>query len=160
MGGTCFDLVELYKLNLKHINMSIIKTNKASFPSLLNDILNTDWYGGYETGFGKEPLVNISENTENYQLELLVPGRKKEHFNIEVDEGQLIVSAEDNTHKSGEVKYTRKEFGVNAFKRVFVLPESVNQDDIKASYEDGVLTFVLPVKEEALPKPKRTISLV
>ncbi len=139
--------------------MSIIKTNKASFPSLLNDILNTDWYGGYETGFGKEPLVNILESTENYQLELLVPGRKKEHFNIEVDEGQLIVSAEDNTHKSGEVKYTRKEFGANAFKRVFVLPESVNQDDIKASYEDGVLTFILPVKEEALPKPKRTISL-
>ncbi len=139
--------------------MSIIKANKASFPSLLNDILSTDWYGGYETGFGKQPLVNILESAESYQLELLVPGRKKEHFNIEVDEGQLIVSAEENTLKNEGVKYTRKEFGSAAFKRVFVLPESVNQDDIKASYEDGVLRFVLPVKEEALPKPKRTISL-
>jgi len=47
----------------------------------------------------------------------------------------------------------------NAFKRTFTLPDSVDVDQINAKYEDGILKFLLPKREEALPKPKRVIEL-
>lgn len=56
-------------------------------------------------------------------------------------------------------KYTRKEFGYNAFKRSFSLPEAVNGNKIEASYENGVLLVKLPKKEEAKVQPKRLIEI-
>ena len=66
------------------------------------------------------------------------------------------------TKKEEEVKdenYTRKEFSYSSFKREFTLPKTVNEDKINASYENGILSFKLPKKEEALPKPKRLIEI-
>lgn len=58
-----------------------------------------------------------------------------------------------------QAEYTRREFRYTSFKRAFTLPESVNQEDIKADYKDGILRFTLPKKEEALPKAKRLIEI-
>ena len=51
------------------------------------------------------------------------------------------------------------EFGYSSFKRTFTLPESVNENDIKATYNDGILSVHLPKKEEAKQKPLRTIKI-
>ncbi|MEX0275762.1 MAG: Hsp20/alpha crystallin family protein, partial [Flavobacteriaceae bacterium] len=58
-----------------------------------------------------------------------------------------------------EGNYTRREFTYSSFKRSFTLPESVDEDKIKANYEEGILKFTLPKRKEALPKPKRLIEL-
>ena len=89
---------------------------------------------------------------------------KKEDFKIEVENDLLTISSEQSNEvvdekEENKVKYTRKEFSFSSFKRSFTLPETINVDAIKASYENGILSFNLPKKEEALPKPKRLIEL-
>jgi HSP20 family protein len=155
---TCIRLINKY--NKKNITMSIVKRNNLVFPSLMNEILKPDWFGGLENYKGTFPPVNIQETETGFELELAVPGRKKEDFNVEIDEQILTITSE--TKKEEEVKeenYTRKEFSYSSFNRSFTLPETVDEEGIKASYENGILRFTLPKKEEALPKPKRLIEI-
>ncbi len=140
--------------------MSVIKRNDVLFPSLLNEIFKPDWFGGMENLRTNVPAVNIRENEKDFQLELSVPGRSKEDFNIEIDDNVLSISAEVKTENEVEKdNYTRREFAFSSFKRSFTLPESVDGEKINANYENGILKFSLPKKEEALPKPKRMIEL-
>ncbi|MGB5553488.1 MAG: Hsp20/alpha crystallin family protein, partial [Flavobacteriaceae bacterium] len=106
------------------------------------------------------PAVNIKENEKDFELELAVPGRKKEDFKIEIDDKVLTVSSEVKTeNEMVEGNYTRREFSFNSFKRAFTLPDTIDEERIKADYVDGLLRFVLPKRKEALPKPKRMIEL-
>ncbi|WP_411031435.1 Hsp20/alpha crystallin family protein [Spongiimicrobium sp. 3-5] len=140
--------------------MSIVKRHNLMFPALMNEVFKPDWFGGMETFRGNFPAVNIRENETDFELELVVPGRKKEDFNIEIDKKVLEISTELKEEDAQiEDKYTRREFRLSSFKRAFTLPESVNEDGIQASYEGGVLRLSLPKKEEALPKPKRLIDI-
>jgi len=140
--------------------MSIIKRNDIMFPSLMSELLRPDWFGGMENGKRQLPAVNIKDNEKEFELELSVPGRSKEDFKIEVNENVLTVSAENKFDTTEEKEnYTRREFGFTAFKRAFTLPETIDEDAIGARYENGLLKFTLPKKEEALPKPKRKIEL-
>ncbi|WP_158973711.1 Hsp20/alpha crystallin family protein [Cellulophaga sp. L1A9] len=144
--------------------MSTAHKNVVSIPALMNEIFKPDWFGGAEVLNAKGPAVNIREDDTSFVLELVAPGRKKEDFKIEIDNDLLTVSFESKEEASDEkevnkVKYTRKEYSFSSFKRAFTLPDSVNKDAINANYENGILSFNLPKKEEALPKPKRLIEL-
>ena len=139
---------------------SLVKRNNLLFPTLINDMFKPDWFGGMDNYANQFPAVNIRENDTNFELELAIPGQKKEDFNIEVDKNVLSISME--TKSEDEVKeenYTRREFAYTSFKRAFTLPETVDEDKIKADYTDGILKFELPKRKEALPKPKRLIEL-
>jgi len=140
--------------------MSIVRRNNLLFPAFMNEVFKPDWFGGMENFGNTFPAVNIRENERDFEVEIAVPGKKKEDFNIEVDNNVLTVSLEYK--KEEEVKednYTRREFSFNSFKRAFTLPETVNEEKINASYTDGILRFTLPKKEEALPRPKRLIEI-
>lgn len=140
--------------------MSITKRNDMVFPSLMNEIFKPDWFGGLENHRTTAIAVNILDNETNFELVLAVPGRSKEDFNIEIDENVLSISSEVKMeNESSKENYTRREFSFTSFKRAFTLPETVDGEKINASYENGILKFVLPKKEEALPKPKRLIEL-
>ena len=140
--------------------MNVIKRNDVLFPSLMNEIFKPDWFGGLENMRNNVPAVNIKENEKDFELELSVPGRTKEDFSIEIDDNVLSVSAEVKMENETEKEsYTRREFAFSSFRRSFTLPKSVDSDKINANYENGILRFMLPKKEEALPKPKRMIEL-
>ena len=70
----------------------------------------------------------------------------------------LSQSGGENKEETNE-EFTRKEFGYASFRRSFILPETVDGDKIKANYNDGILNVTLPKKEEAKPKPARTIKI-
>jgi HSP20 family protein len=142
------------------IAMSNIKRSHPLFPSLMNEILKPDWFGGLDNYSSSVPAVNIKENETNFELELAVPGRKKEDFNIEMDHDVLTISSEIKHEENiSEDQYTRREFSYSSFKRAFTLPDTIDSENINASYDDGILRFVLPKKDEALPKPKRMIEI-
>ena len=109
---------------------------------------------------GTVPAVNIVETDENYKLELAAPGMKKEDFKISIDNDILTISTERKTESTEKTeKYTRKEFSYGSFLRSFTLPEIVNMESINAGYENGIMTLVLPKKEEAKPKAPREIKV-
>ncbi len=140
--------------------MSIVRRNNLMFPTLMNDFFKPDWFGGMERYENTLPAVNIKENETNYELELAIPGQKKEDFNVEIDDSIMTVSMESRSEETkSDEQYTRKEFSYRSFKRSFTLPETVDEDKIEASYVDGILKFSIPKREEALPKPKRTIAI-
>ncbi len=140
--------------------MSIVTRNNLRFPSLMNEFFRPDWVGGSENYAATLPAVNIKEDDMGYHLELAIPGKKKEDFNVEVDKDVLTISMETKTEdEKTEENYTRKEFSYTSFKRSFTLPDTVDSEKINASYKDGILSFNLPKKDEALPKPKRMIEI-
>ncbi len=118
--------------------------------SLLNDSFFND---PFEGGRSNLPAVNILENDENFVVELAVPGRNKEDFNIKVRENRLVISHKLEAKKDRETKkYSLREFTSNSFERSFTLPKGkVNTDAIKANYENGILSVELPKQEEAKP---------
>ncbi len=96
------------------------------------------------------PAVNITENKENYQVSLAVPGMKKDDFKIDIDGNMLTISSEQEENKEEkDKKFTRKEYSYSLFSRSFTLPEEINKEKIEAKYEEGVLKISLPRKEEA-----------
>ena len=138
----------------------MIKRSDVLFPSLMNEIFKPDWIGGLENDKSNVPAVNIKENEVDFELELAVPGRKKEDFQIEINKNLLTISSESKSEENVKKdNYTKREFAYSSFKRAFTLPETVDEDNIKASYDNGILKFTLPKKAEALPKPKRMIEL-
>jgi HSP20 family protein len=100
------------------------------------------------------PSVNIKDNQKNFELELAVPGHKKEDLKVNVKDGILTVSSEKK-HENEEEKqgYTRREFSYSSFTRSFMLPDNVDPDSIKASYHDGLLKLSI-AKTKDLPESK------
>jgi len=136
------------------------RTANNWLPSLIDEMFNNDYSGGTAVRTNQQPAVNISETDERFHLEMIIPGFSKEDVAIEVDKDVLTISSEvqeENEEKTEQ--FTRKEFVKRSFKRSFNLPDTVNQDSIKGSYDNGILSIELPKKEEALPQPKRMISL-
>ena len=96
------------------------------------------------------PAVNILESKDDFKLSFAIPGMKKDDFHIDMDGNMLTISCEKEESKNEkEDKYTRKEYNYSSFTRSFSLPEEVSKDKIQAHYEEGVLSLVLPKKEEA-----------
>ena len=123
----------------------------SEFPSLFSSNFNT--------GISL-PKVNIKEVSDAFIVEMAVPGLKKSDFNINLENNILSISAElKEENEQNNEGYTRREFGYSSFKRTFTLPETVNDSQINASYNEGILHVHLPKKEEAKQKPPRTIKI-
>ena len=108
--------------------------------------------------FGKvrtcDMKCDIYEEDNNYVVLMDVPGYNKEEINIDVDRGYLTVSLVRNMEESeSEKNYIRKERFYGTTKRQFYVPDAL-EEDIKASFNDGVLKVVIPKRDETLNKKK------
>ena len=108
----------------------------------------------------KEPVyvapTNIYESAVGYHLELLVPGRNKEDFKVNIENKMLTISFEKPAEtENKDYKTIKREFTFNTFKRSFNLDEKINAEAIQAKYENGVLKFFLPKVEEVKIAPKK-----
>lgn len=114
------------------------------FDSLFNDSVLNDRF------VTKTPAVNIAETETAFEIELAVPGLKKEDFKINLDKNVLSVSAEKKTDNVEEnKKYSKREYSYTSFVRSFTLPEVADQAKIEAEYADGILKLNVAKKEEA-----------
>ena len=96
--------------------------------------------------------VNVLELDSKFELEVAAPGLKKEDFELNVEKDVLSISAERSRDEKEGVKVLRNEFGDYNFKRSFQLADTIDADNIKASYKNGVLQVTLPKKEKEAPK--------
>jgi HSP20 family protein len=144
--------------------MTLVRTNYPSLSSLFDDFFNTelgDWRRhNFSTTETTLPKVNIKEDEHGFEVEMAAPGMKKGDFNIQLDKNILTISSEKNEETSEEEsRYSRKEFSYQSFQRAFTLPETANGEKIAAAYDKGILTISIPKKEEAKPKPPKSISI-
>ena len=92
------------------------------------------------------PSTNIVRMDNGYQLQLAVPGVPKNQIQIQVVEDQLVVSA-TNPNQETEMRFLRQEFDFSGFKRSFTLHKNADTENLKANFENGILTITIPDKE-------------
>ena len=137
-----------------HKNNQLIYNSPLSelFDNFFREHLLTNEYAQFV------PAVNVSEEEKKYFVELSAPGFEKNDFKIELNDGVLTVSGKHQAEKEIKEKaFTRKEFNYGAFQRSFSLPEEINETEIEAKYENGILKVVLPKKEESKKTSKEII---
>jgi HSP20 family protein len=142
--------------------MTLVKHNTTPFNNLFDELFNSfpaTWGKDAQQAYAVVP-VNIHETNEGYHVELNAPGRNKEDFKVNVENGLLTISYEkkENTEQK-DYKTIRREFSFRSFKRSFTLDEKINADAIQARYENGVLKLYLPKKEEVKVSPKEITIL-
>lgn len=135
--------------------MALIK--RYDLPSFwMSDFFDDDWVQSRNSN----PAVNVKELDNEYQVELAAPGLKREDFHIDVENKVLSISSEKQEEKSDkENGYTRREFTYNAFHRSFTLPENTSEENIKASYQDGILKLTIPKTKAKEQKMKKAIEV-
>ena len=144
--------------------MNLIRKPNYSYPStsILEDFFGKDWsdmFGGRVSN-ATMPAVNVKDTPEHVELQLAAPGLKREDFKIEVENNLLSISSEKkHEEESKDGEFTRKEFSYSSFRRSFTLPDWANGDDIKAKYNDGVLSVEISKKDEAKEKPTKFIDV-
>ena len=95
--------------------------------------------------------TDIKESDAGYELEIDLPGYRKENVKAELKEGYLTISAEsrqENSQKDDAGKYIRRERYYGTCSRSFYVGKEVTQDEIRARFEDGILNLSLPRREQ------------
>lgn len=99
-----------------------------------------------------KPQVDIGVTDKEYSVTVEVPGVSEKDVKVEISGNIMTIRGEKKQEKEEKDKnYYRIERSYGSFQRVLSLPEDANQDDIKATFNKGVLTVKMPRK--ALPKP-------
>ena len=105
--------------------------------------------------------TDVHEHDDHYEVDIDLPGFKKEEIDLELNNGYLIVSANkglDKDEKDKKGKLIRQERYSGSMQRSFYVGEKITEEDIKASFKHGVLNLTLPKKEkEKLPEKKQIL---
>ena len=106
-------------------------------------------------GTGWRPLAtDVMETTDDVRVAMEIPGIDPKEIEITIDNNVLRISGEKRTvrneEEGGAYRLTERRYG--RFERSFVLPRDVRSDAVDASYEHGVLTVMLPKREESKPR--------
>ena len=141
--------------------MTLVKRNNTDFfPTIFDELLNTDWFGGVSNVNTTSPAVNVVEKDDAFEIAIAAPGMHKEDFEVTLDNDTLTIIANRKTeNKEVKGRYTRKEFGYGNFKRSFHLNDTIDSAAINGDYKDGILAVSLPKREEAKAQPKRLIEI-
>ena len=129
--------------------------------SLIDDLFDDDWFDDKEFknvekklyGHRAKNVMNtdVKETEDGYELEMDLPGFKKEEVSVELNNGYITIRAakgldeDEKEKKTG--KYIRRERYSGACERSFYVGEEVTQEDIKGEYKHGILKLFVPKKE-------------
>lgn len=106
--------------------------------------------------------TDVKETNEGYEVDVDLPGFKKDEIHLELSNGYLTISTEkslEKTNESTKGKMLRQERYSGVMQRSFYVGEHITEEDIKASYESGVLHIIVPKKDAPKVPEKRTILI-
>ncbi|MEB3160646.1 MAG: Hsp20/alpha crystallin family protein [Synechocystis sp.] len=99
------------------------------------------------------PMAELTENDEAYVLKVELPGIKPEELDIQASKDSISIMGErQDTRESESDGFRRTEFRYGKFHRVIPIPGMIQNTDVKADYEAGILTLTLPKAEESKNK--------
>ncbi len=138
-------------------------------PSIFGENLFDDWFNFPDFrnmdqaekklyGHNADRLMktDVHEHDDRFELDIDLPGFAKEDLNLELENGYLTVSAAKGLDKEEkqEGRVIRKERYSGSMQRRFYVGENLTEEDIRASFKDGVLSLSVPKKDKALPEKK------
>lgn len=139
----------------------LMKRNRTNFPTLFNDhntstlrfsdMLDEIMEDAFSWSKGTFiPELNVYENEKEFELTVALPGMRKEDINISFENNTITISGERELKEDEGTKYHRIESRFGKFKRSLPLPNVIDEENIEATYENGVLTVTVPkLKEKA-----------
>ena len=140
-------------------------------PSIFGENLFDDWmdfsfpqidkalYGKHAKNMMK---TDIKETDQGYELDIDLPGFKKDEVNVQLNNGYLTISAAkglDKDEKDKEGKYIRQERYAGSMSRSFYVGENITESDVHAKYEDGILKLDFPKKEKKAIEASHYIAI-
>ena len=137
-------------------------------PSIFGESLLDDWMDFPKMDFGdvdrklygkraaQVMKTDVHEHDDKYELDIDLPGFKKDEIKLALENGYLSVSASkglDKEKKDKKGRIIRQERYSGSMQRSFYVGEAVTKEDVKAKYEDGVLKLIIPKNDpEKLPE--------
>ncbi len=127
--------------------------NSNLFDELFSDPFDTmlpvsrELYGKHARSLMK---TDVRETDSSYELDIDLPGFKKEEIQVQLENGYLTISASkglDKDQKDSQGRYIRRERYAGASSRSFYVGDGVSKEDITAKFEDGILRLSVPKKE-------------
>ena len=135
----------------------------------LFDDLDRDFFRGFGRPermlYGKNAprmmKTDVKETDEGYELAVDLPGMKKEEIHLDLQNGYLTISTQKSLENKEEKqgRLLRQERYSGTMQRTFYVGENLTEEDVKAKYEDGVLTVALPKKEAPKAPEKKQILI-
>ena len=123
------------------------------FDDFMNFPFEGDFFGGKNPLYGKHQKnlmkTDIRETESGYELDIDLPGFKKDEINAKLENGYLTISAAKGLDKDEQDKkgnYIRRERYAGSMSRSFFVGEGVTQEDVHAKFEDGILKLSVPKK--------------
>lgn len=138
--------------------------------SLFDDFMNfpfeKEFFGRRNPLYGKHAQnvmkTDIKESDAAYEMDIDLPGFKKEDVSAKLENGYLTISASkgvDKEEKNDEGVYIRRERYTGECSRTFYIGEAVKQEDIKARFEDGILKVTVPKVAPKQVEEKKYIAI-
>ena len=136
------------------------------FDDFMDDAFERNFFGGRNPLYGKHSKnlmkTDVKETETGYELDIDLPGFKKDEISAHLEDGYLTVSAAkgvDKDEKDNEGRYIRRERYSGSMTRSFYVGNAVTEEDIKAKYEDGILSLSIPKKDPKAVEAKKDIAI-
>lgn len=136
------------------------------FDDFMDDTFERNFFGGRNPLYGKHSKnlmkTDVKETETGYELDIDLPGFKKDEISAHLEDGYLTVSAAkgvDKDEKDNEGRYIRRERYSGSMTRSFYVGNAVTEEDIKAKYEDGILSLSIPKKDPKAVEAKKYIAI-
>ena len=142
------------------------------YPTLFDDFMNFDFpafrdfddidrklYGKNANGLMK---TDVRDKDGNYELDIDLPGFKKDEISLSLENGYLIVGAAKTVNqdeKDSKGKVLRQERFSGAMQRSYYVGDNIDENDVRAKFEDGVLSLTFPKEKEPEIPEKKTIMI-
>lgn len=124
--------------------MEMTRRDAGFLPSFFRGI-DDDFFGSTKAMIQSKIAVNIMDRENDYLVEMVAPGFKKEDLHVEIDGNKLTIRGEISEKKEvNEESYTHREFSYGEFVRSFTLPKDVNIQNIDADFKNGILQIIVP----------------
>lgn len=109
-----------------------------------------------------EMKTDVRETEDGYELDIDLPGFKKDEVTAQLDNGYLTIQASkglDKEQKDKKGKYIRKERYAGSMSRSFYVGDAITEEDVHAKYEDGILKLSVPKKEAKAVEQTKHIAI-
>ena len=103
--------------------------------------------------------TDVKETDTGYELDIDLPGYKKEEVQAALHKGYLTISATKSAEETVEGKYLRRERYIGSCQRSFYVREYLRQEDIRASFQNGILTLFVPKEDKTKTEEKKYITI-